>query len=121
MKPFRTLEELDPKSKRILVRVDLNVPMEAGRVTDMTRIERVLPTIREIAAKGGKVVLLAHFGRPGGKSNPKESLRPIAKALQQALGAPAAFAEDCIGEPAARAVSPLKPGQGLLLENTRFP
>ena len=120
MSSFRTLDTLDPKSKRVLLRVDLNVPMEAGKVTDSTRIARVLPTIREIAAKGGKLVLLAHFGRPGGKPNPKESLLPIAKALEQALGRPVAFAADCIGEPAAQAVAALEPGEALLLENTRF-
>ncbi|SEC15895.1 phosphoglycerate kinase [Rhizobiales bacterium GAS188] len=120
MTAFRTLDDLNPEGKRVLLRVDLNVPMEDGRVSDLTRIERVLPTIREIAAKGGKVVLLAHFGRPKGKPDPKESLLPVAKALQQALGHDVAFAEDCVGKVAARAVSALKPGEVLLLENTRF-
>ncbi len=120
MRSFRTLDELDAKGKRVLLRVDLNVPMEAGTITDLTRIERVLPTINEVAAKRGKVVLLAHFGRPKGKPDPKESLRPVAKALEQALGKPVAFAEDCIGEPAAKAVSALGEGEVLLLENTRF-
>jgi phosphoglycerate kinase len=120
MRSFRTLDELDAKGKRVLLRVDLNVPMEAGTITDLTRIERVLPTINEVAAKLGKVVLLAHFGRPKGKPDPKESLRPVARALEQALGKPVAFAEDCIGEPAAKAVSALEEGEVLLLENTRF-
>ncbi|MFI4994530.1 MAG: phosphoglycerate kinase [Hyphomicrobiales bacterium] len=120
MRSFRTLDELDAKGKRVLLRVDLNVPMEAGTITDLTRIERVLPTINEVAAKRGKVVLLAHFGRPKGKPDPKESLRPVAKALEQALGKPVAFAQDCIGEPAAKAVSALGEGEVLLLENTRF-
>jgi phosphoglycerate kinase len=120
MTSFRTLDELDPKGKRILLRVDLNVPMEAGKITDATRIERVLPTIHEFAAKGGKVVLLAHFGRPKGKPQPKESLRPVAAALEKSLGAPVAFATDCIGEVAASAVAALRPGGILLLENTRF-
>src|SRR5580700_5773341 len=110
MPSFRTLDDLDPTGQRILLRVDLNVPMEDGRVTDTTRIERVLPTIRELAAKGAKVVLLAHFGRPKGKPDPKESLRPVAAALGQALGMPVAFAADCIGETAAAAIAALEPG-----------
>ena len=82
MKPFRTLDDVDVKGKRVLLRVDLNVPMEQGRVTDATRLERVAPTITEIAAKGGKVILLAHFGRPKGR-DPKETLKPVAAALSQ--------------------------------------
>ncbi len=119
MTAFRTLDEADVRGKRVLVRVDLNVPMENGRVTDATRIERVLPTIREIAEKGGRVILLAHFGRPKGRDL-KESLRPVAEAMAQHLGKPVAFAEDCIGEAAAGAVGALKDGDVLLLENTRF-
>ena len=80
MKPFRTLDDVDVKGKRVLLRVDLNVPMENGRVTDATRLERVAPTIAEIASKGGKVILLAHLGRPKGR-DPKESLKPVAAAL----------------------------------------
>ena len=119
MTAFRTLDQADLKGKRVLVRVDLNVPMENGRITDATRIERVLPTLREISDKGGKVILLAHFGRPKGR-DPKESLRPVAEAVSGQLGKPVAFAEDCIGEAAARAVDALKDGDVLLLENTRF-
>jgi phosphoglycerate kinase len=119
MKAFRTLDQADVKGQRVLVRVDLNVPMENGRITDATRIERVLPTIREIAEKGGRVILLAHFGRPKGR-DPKESLRPVTEAVAQHLGKPVAFAEDCIGESAAGAVDALKDGDVLLLENTRF-
>ncbi len=115
----RTLDDADLKGKRVLVRVDLNVPMENGRVADATRIERVIPTIQEIADKGGKVVLLAHFGRPKGR-DPKQSLKPIAAALSDVLGRPVAFAEDCIGEAAAKAVAAMKEGDILLLENTRF-
>ena len=100
MTAFRTLDQADVKGKRVLVRVDLNVPMENGRVTDATRIERVLPTIREIADKGGKVILLAHFGRPKGR-DPKESLKPVAEAVAKHLDKPVAFADDCIGEAAA--------------------
>lgn len=116
---FRTLDDADLAGKRALVRVDLNVPMENGKVTDTTRIDRVLPTIREIAAKGGKVVLLAHFGRPKGR-DAKDSLRPVAVALAHALGQPVTFVEDCIGDDVAKAVSAAKNGEVLLLENTRF-
>ena len=116
---FRTLDEADVKGKRVLLRVDLNVPIENGRVTDATRIERVAPTIREIASTGGKAVLLAHFGRPKGR-DPKESLKPVAAALAEHLGRPVAFAEDCIGKAAASAVDAMKGGDLLLLENTRF-
>jgi phosphoglycerate kinase len=119
MTAFRTLDQADVKGKRVLVRVDLNVPMENGRVTDATRIERVLPTIREIAEKGGKVILLAHFGRPKGR-DPKESLKPVAEEVARHLGRPAAFADDCVGEAANKAVGAMKDGDVLLLENTRF-
>ena len=119
MTAFRTLDQADVKGRRVLVRVDLNVPMENGRVTDATRIERVLPTIREIADKGGRVVLLAHFGRPKGR-DPKESLKPVAEAVSSHLGRPVAFADDCVGDAAAQAVKALKDGDVLLLENTRF-
>ncbi|MBV8449077.1 MAG: phosphoglycerate kinase [Hyphomicrobiales bacterium] len=120
MTSFRTLDELDPKGKRILLRVDLNVPMENGKVTDLTRIERVAPTIRELARKGGKVVLLAHFGRPKGKPDPKESLGSVAPVLEETLRKPVRFASDCIGEAAASAVASMREGDVLLLENTRF-
>jgi phosphoglycerate kinase len=119
---FRTLDDAAAaglKGRRALVRVDLNVPMENGRITDATRIERVLPTIRELADKGARVILLAHFGRPKGR-DPKESLKPIAESVANSLGRPVAFAEDCVGAPAASAVAALKDGQVLLLENTRF-
>lgn len=119
MTAFRTLDQAEVKGKRVLVRVDLNVPMENGRITDATRIERILPTLREISDKGGKVILLAHFGRPKGR-DPKESLKPVAEALAQHLKKAVAFADDCIGEAAATAVGALKDGGVLLLENTRF-
>jgi phosphoglycerate kinase len=119
MPNFRTLDQADVKGKRVLLRVDLNVPTENGTVTDATRIERVTPTITEIADKGGKVILLAHFGRPKGP-DPKESLKPIAAAVAQAVKRHVAFAEDCIGEAAAAAVAAMQPGDILLLENTRF-
>src|ERR1700731_5005304 len=96
-KTFRTLDDVDVKGKRVLLRVDLNVPMENGRVTDLTRLERVAPTITEISDKGGKVILLAHFGRPRGR-DPKESLKPVAAALAEGIKRPIGFADDCIGE-----------------------
>ena len=121
MTAFRTLDDSGPLAgKRVLLRVDLNVPMEAGRVTDATRIERVVPTIREIAGQGGKVVLLAHFGRPKGKREAKDSLRPVVATLSDKLGSPVAFAEDCVGEAAATAVAAMRDGDVLLLENTRY-
>ena len=116
---FRTLDDVDLRGKRVLLRVDLNVPMEQGRVTDATRLERVAPTITEIADKGGKAILLAHFGRPKG-ADPKNSLRPVAAELAKVLGKPVAFADDCVGEPAQQAVAAMKDGDILCLENTRF-
>jgi phosphoglycerate kinase len=118
--PFRTLDDASISGKRVLLRVDLNVPMEHGKVTDATRIERVLPTIREIAKKGGKVILLAHFGRPKGGPDAANSLAPVAAAVAEHLGQPVAFAPDCIGEAARTAIAAMKDGDVLLLENTRF-
>jgi phosphoglycerate kinase len=119
MVAIRTLDEADVRGKRVLLRVDLNVPVEDGKVGDRTRIERVVPTIREIAAKGGKVILLSHFGRPKGP-DPRQSLRPVAAAVAEVLGRPVAFAEDCVGPKAQAAVAALRPGDILCLENTRF-
>ena len=119
MTAFRTLDDADLAGKRVLVRVDLNVPMEDGKVSDTTRIDRILPTIREIADKGGKVVLLAHFGRPKGRDD-KNSLRQVVPALTQALGRPVTFVDDCIGDDVAKALTAAKNGDVLLLENTRF-
>jgi len=116
---FRTLDQADVKDKRVLVRVDLNVPMENGEVADATRLERIAPTVTEIADKGGKVILLSHFGRPK-EPNPKDSLRPVARALANILVRQVNFVEDCIGEIAEAAVNDLKPGRILCLENTRF-
>jgi phosphoglycerate kinase len=116
---FRTLDHADVAGKRVLVRVDLNVPMEAGKVTDVTRIARVAPTIHEIADKGGKVILLAHFGRPKGR-DPNDSLRPIAATVAYVIGRKVAFADDCVGDVAESAVAAMKDGDILLLENTRF-
>jgi phosphoglycerate kinase len=119
MPNFRTLDDADVKNKRVLLRVDLNVPMENGKVSDATRIERMAPTITEIADNGGKVILISHFGRPKGP-NPKDSLKPVAAAVAQIIGRPVAFAADCIGDKAAAAVNAMKPGDILCLENTRF-
>src|SRR6059058_6201481 len=109
MKNFHTLDDVDVKGKRVLLRVDLNVPMENGRVTDATRLERVAPTITEIAGKGGKVILLAHFGRPKGR-DARESLKPVAAALAHVIKKPVGFADDCIGESAASAVAAMEDG-----------
>jgi phosphoglycerate kinase len=119
MSGFRTLDEADLRGKRVLVRVDLNVPMQDGQVTDATRIERVAPTITEIADKGGKVILLSHLGRPKGP-DPAQSLRPVAEALARVIKRPVAFAADCVGPAAEAAVAALQPGDVLCLENTRF-
>jgi phosphoglycerate kinase len=119
MTAFRTLDDADVAHKRVLVRVDLNVPTENGHVTDTTRIERQAPTITEIADKGGKVILLSHFGRPKGR-DPQQSLKPVADAVAAIIQRPVAFANDCIGPTAAAAVAAMKPGDILCLENTRF-
>src|SRR3982750_126190 len=107
MSAFRTLDQADVRGKRVLLRVDLNVPTENGRVTDATRIERVAPTITEIADKGGKVILLAHFGRPKGP-DPRDSLKPVAAALAEVIKKPVGFADDCIGAVAAKAVATMQ-------------
>ncbi len=120
MAAFRTLDDLDPAGRRVLVRVDFNVPMKDGRVTDATRIERALPTIRALGERGARVILLSHFGRPKGECRPELSLQPVAAALEAALGAPVAFAADCIGATAEAAVAELSEGGVLLLENLRF-
>jgi len=117
---FRTLDDLDVKGKRVLVRADLNVPMQDGRITDTLRIDRQAPTIRELAEKGARVIVLSHFDRPKGKVVPAMSLRPVAEPLAKAVGRPVAFADDCVGEVAKEAVARLKDGDVLLLENTRF-
>jgi phosphoglycerate kinase len=120
MSGFRTLDSADLKGKRVLVRVDLNVPMEGGKVTDATRIERILPTLNEISQKGGKVIMLAHFGRPKNGPDEANSLKPVAAAVEKHLGKPVAFAADCLGPVAAEAVDKMRDGDFLLLENTRF-
>src|SRR5947209_4761172 len=114
MPDFRTLDSADLSGKRVLVRVDLNVPMENGRITDTTRIERIAPTINEIADNGGKVILLAHFGRPKGR-DPKDSLKPVAAQVAHVLGRHVGFADDCVGEGAEKAIAAMKNGDVLLL------
>ena len=120
MSDFNTLDDADLNGKRVLVRVDLNVPVENGRVSDTTRIERVVPTIRHIADKGGKVILLAHFGRPKGGPDEVNSLRRVAEVMGDHVGHPVSFLPHTIGEQAVAAVAALKNGDVLLLENTRF-
>ena len=117
---LRTLDDVDVARRTVLVRLDLNVPMQDGEVTDATRIERSVPTVKELLDKGAKVVILSHFGRPKGRREPAMSLKPLCAPLGQALGVQVAFAEDCVGEPARRAAAALQPGQVLLLENLRF-
>ncbi len=119
MTAFRTLDHVDVKGKRVLMRVDLNVPIENGVVSDSTRIERVAPAITEIADKGGKVILLSHLGRPKGR-DPKQSLKPVAAEVSRIIKRPVKFADDCVGEIAERAVAAMNPGDILCLENTRF-
>ncbi|MFC3125825.1 phosphoglycerate kinase [Pseudoroseomonas globiformis] len=120
MARFRTLDQLEPAGKRVLLRADLNVPVRDGRITDRTRIDRLVPTIRELAQREAKVIICSHFDRPKGKRVPEMSLKPMAEALSASLGQPVLFAEDCIGETAQQAVAKMSNGEILVLENTRF-
>jgi phosphoglycerate kinase len=121
MNSFKTLDMIgDVRGKRVLVRVDLNVPMADGKVTDLTRIERVAPTMTELADKGAKVILLAHFGRPKDGPDASMSLKPVAAATAAVIGRKVGFASDCIGDVAAKAVSDMKDGDIICFENTRF-
>ncbi len=117
---FRTLDGVDVAGKRVLLRADLNVPVRDGRITDLTRLERLTPTIRELAAAGARVIVCSHFDRPKGKRVPAMSLAPVARALGEVLGRRVRFAEDCIGVAAQQAVDLLAAGDVLVLENTRF-
>src|ERR1700722_16508731 len=119
MNAFRSLDDADVKGKRVLLRVDLNVPMQDGKVADATRIEEIAQTITELADKGGKVILLSHLNRPKG-FDPKDSLKPVAAAVSRIVKRPVAFAEDCIGPKAEAAIARMKNGDILCLENTRF-
>ncbi|HXE29944.1 MAG TPA: phosphoglycerate kinase [Stellaceae bacterium] len=120
MADFHTLDDIEVRGKRVLLRADLNVPVKDGKVTDATRIERLAPTIRELAEKGARVIVMSHFGRPEKGPDPKLSLKPLAEPLAKAVGRPVAFAEDCIGAKAQSVVDRLKDGEIALLENTRF-
>jgi phosphoglycerate kinase len=117
---FKTLDDADLAGKRALVRVDINVPMADGQVTDDTRLQAARPTVERLRAGGARVILLAHFDRPKGKRVPEMSLAQVAGPLSRVLGVPVAFAEDCVGQTAAEAVANLADGQVLLLENVRF-
>jgi phosphoglycerate kinase len=116
----KSIADADVAGKTVLVRADLNVPMEDGRVTDATRIERFAPTVQDLVRRGAKVVIISHFGRPKGQRDKKFSLKPVAEALGQVLGMEVKFASDCVGEVAEKAVWSLQPGEVLMLENLRF-
>ncbi|WP_029007909.1 phosphoglycerate kinase [Azospirillum halopraeferens] len=120
MPDFNTIDDLDVNGKTVLVRADLNVPVKDGQVTDTTRIDRLAPTLTELASKGARVAILSHFGRPKGGPDTKNSLRQVLPALSKAVGMEVAFAEDCVGPAAKAAVDALAPGGMVLLENTRF-
>src|SRR5512135_1251492 len=116
----KTVRDIDVKGKKVLVRVDFNVPTKDGKVGDDTRIRAALPTIQYLLDQGAAVILCSHLGRPKGGPDPKFSLKPVADYLSQLTGKPVAFAEDCVGPIAEAAAKKLKPGDILLLENTRF-
>jgi phosphoglycerate kinase len=120
MADFKTIDDLDVSGKRVLVRLDLNVPMKDGRVTDATRIERSLPTINDLLAAGAGVIVLSHFGRPKGEVVPEMSLRPVAATLTKALGRDVSFADDCLGPEAEKAAQSIASGGVAMLENLRF-
>jgi len=117
---LRTIRDADVQGKRVLVRVDFNVPIESGKVLDDWRLRATLPTIRYLTERGAKVILLSHLGRPKGKRDEQFSLRPVAQRLSELLGQPVQFADDCVGEVAEQAVARLQAGEVLLLENLRF-
>src|ERR1700751_4775738 len=117
---FRTLENVDVAGKSVLLRADLNVPVRDGKITDLTRIERLTPTIRELVGKGAKVIVCSHFDRPRGKRVPEMSLGPVAAALGEVLGQRGRFAEDGVGVAAQQAVERMARGDVLVLENTRY-
>src|SRR5881628_1177361 len=115
-----SISDLDLKAKRVFMRVDFNVPLADGKITDDTRITAALPSIRYIIEKGGRLILGSHLGRPKGKPEPKYSLKPVAGRLSELLGQPVQFAPDCIGAEVEEMVSHLRNGDALLLENLRF-
>ncbi len=120
MSNFKTIDDLDVAGKRVLVRADLNVPMRDGEVTDTTRIDRTVPTVRELSEKGAKVIVICHFGRPKGRVVPEMTLKPVAAALGQALGRDVAFAADCIGAQASSVIDAMADGDVAMLENLRY-
>ncbi|OEJ69184.1 phosphoglycerate kinase [Magnetovibrio blakemorei] len=120
MSTFKTIDDLDVAGKRVLVRADLNVPMADGKPSDTTRIDRSAQTIKDLAARGAKVIILSHFGRPKGKVVPEMTLKPVADAMAQALGCPVAFATDTIGDSAKAVIAAMKDGDVAMLENVRF-
>ncbi len=120
MAKFNTLDDLNVADKVVFVRADLNVPVKDGKITDTTRIDRLVPTLKELVKKGAKVVVASHFGRPKGTPNPEMSLKQIQGALASALGQDVTFVDDCIGPKVAKAVSGMKDGDVVLLENLRF-
>ena len=117
---FRTLDGLAVRGRRVLLRADLNVPVRDGRITDLTRLERLTPTIRELADGGARVIVVSHFDRPKGTRVPSMSLGPVRVALETVLGHPVHFADDCLGPVAEGAVAALRDGEVLVLENTRY-
>ncbi len=120
MSHLKTIDDLDVVGKRVLVRADLNVPMQDGQVTDTTRIDRTAPTLNKLSNKGAKVIVISHFGRPKGKVVPEMSLAPVARALSKSCGLPVAFATDTIGESAEKTIAAMKEGDIAMLENLRF-
>jgi phosphoglycerate kinase len=120
MTDFNTIDDIEVNGKTVLVRADLNVPMQDGKVSDATRIDRLAPTLKELSLKGAKVVVLSHFGRPKNGPDAKNSLRHVLDALSAAVGQKVAFAEDCVGQPAKDAIAKVHEGAIVLLENTRF-
>jgi phosphoglycerate kinase len=117
---LKTTTGVDVKGKRVLVRADLNVPVQDGKVSDATRLERLVPGLQDLARRGARVIVISHFGRPKGGPDPQFSLRPVAAKLAELMGKPVAFAADCIGEPAAKVVAALRDGEVAVLENLRF-
>ena len=120
LEKLKTTDGIDVHGKRVLVRADLNVPVHGGEVTDVTRLERLVPGLLDLANRGARVVVISHFGRPKGSPSPEFSLKPVAAKLAELLGKPVAFVEDCVGPKAQAAVNALAPGQIVVLENLRF-